>query len=401
MKDLWSLVRVALAILALPLAATAAVSALANSASTESVTVAELRAKAESRRLASFRNHMVSIDSTGAVRGRVVTSANESVAGLGDMKVFFIRNGEIVSQVYSRGDGSFEAFGLSEGDYSFVATGAKGFAAFGVRATTESNDDTNNLIEVGTISPKFERVMQILEGRLPTEVVSEIAASGGSRPAPGANRVEIVNGKLNGTLTTLAGGLQDAMVYLVKGNEKVAEVAAEASGSFSVDGLLPGMYEFVATTSTGMAAISFEAVSQEAGGAEAAAESVVENRNTFDAAAPSEALDVAVTMPQDEVIVDEQFIQASNDAGVASNAAYAQPYPMTGTDIGYGAAAGGSCGGAGDWGGYSGCGCGGGGAGMGPWASVARFAILGWILTELFDNIDFSDTNNNASPNNT
>jgi hypothetical protein len=63
---------------------------------------------------------------------------------------------------------------------------------------------------------------------------------------------------------------------------------------------------------------------------------------------------------------------------------------MVGNDIACGAAAGGCCGATGDWGG--GCGGGGGGyGGLGGLAGLGRLAILGWILTELFDNVDWDD----------
>lgn len=403
MKEFWSLVRIALAVLALPLAATAAVSALSSGGAGESAAVASLRALAESRMTASFRNHAVSIDDQGVVRGRVVSAAGGNVAGLGEMKVFFVRDGKIASQVFSGEDGSFEAAGLSEGNYSFIASGKNGFAAFGVRASNSENLDTNNLIEVGAVSPKNDRVLEILNGHLPGEVVSEISnnAASGS-PAPGANRVQVVAGKMVGQLTALAGNLQNAVVHLVRDNQEIGSTAALTDGSFEFEGVEPGMYEFVATSATGMAALSFEAVAQEETivSEQLLSESVVANRPTFqsfDTALPAQNLAVAMTLPQDGEIVEEQFEYVS-EPYIVEEVTYSEPYTIVGDDIGMGAAMGGSYGSAGAWGGFGG----GGGAGFlgGGLPGIARLAILGWVLTELFDEIDFSRPPADASPNN-
>ncbi len=431
MKDLWAVLRIALAVLALPLAATAAVSALSDRGESISENVLAVRA-AHAMKSASFRNHSVFVDDSGVVRGRVVSTAGDTVTGLDEMKIFFVRDGEIATNVYSRPDGSFEATGLEEGNYSFVATGANGFGAFGLRVVKGENSQTNNLIEVGTVSPKFERLTEIIGDRLPAEVVSEIEADAlvaVSSPAPGANRVQVVDGKVSGTLASLTGNVDGAEVHLIRDQEKIAEVATDSEGKFELDGIEPGVYEFVAFSPSGMAAISFEAVAQDettvvepmlsatelaaatGEGSEVlsqeiisqdAGSSVVAPGVGFDNGYAASSLDVCTTCGTDGLIVGEQFDYACDSCGL--NAPYTDPYAYPGTQISTGAAAGGCCGSAGNWGGFAGgCGggCGGGGAGfggLGGLAGLGRLAILGWVLTELFDEIDFSNNNNNLPP---
>lgn len=379
-----SLFRLSATVLALPLFATAAVSAMSGGGSRAVDMLVEFKQPAR-QSTASFRNHLVSIDQDGVVRGRVVAAADRGLTGLENMKVFFVRNGEIASQVYTRGDGSFEAIGLKEGVYSFVATGGKGFAAFGLRLTAEPNQLTNNLIEVGTASPRFEKVLEILGEKLPAQVVAGIVPVNETVPAPGANRVQLDGGNLVGSLTSFGASVAGATVSLVRNGEKVGETVADESGNFSVSDLEPGIYEFVATGGSGVAVLSFEAVEQDS--------VVSDGVASFDTAVPAQSMDVAMTAPGDQMIVNDQFGYACDSCN--SVATYSEPYAYTGTSVGCGVAAGGCCGSAGNWGGYSSC-CGGGGmggafgGGMGGLAGIAKFAILGWILTELFNEIDFS-----------
>lgn len=394
--------RLVASVLALPMVATAAVSALSSGGAWPlSDKLTDLHRSAYQMN-ASYRNHLVSVDELGVVRGRLVNAA-EGVRGLENMKVFFVRDGALASQVYTREDGTFEAAGLREGDYSFVATGANGFAAFGVRLTRLPNELTNNLMEVGAASPQFEKVIALLKDKLPAEVTSEIHSATSTALAAGANRVRINSGKLTGTLAGLNGSASGAEVNLIGAGDLAYKTTADGEGNFSVDGVEPGVYEFVATGASGVAVLSFEAVSQEEGSVVAETSEVVSDAAAgFDAAVPAGSLDVAMTAPSDQVMVSDQFNYACDSCGTAS---YAEPYAYTGTEIGCGTAAGGCCGASNNWSGYSscggGCGCGGGAAGgLGGLGGIAKFAILGWILTELFNEIDFSSPNT-ASPDNT
>lgn len=378
MKDIFSIFRLALTLFALPIVATAAVSAhqyMNEAQPIEATSVIAKPAKTKSLLSGTFRNHSVAIDQDGVVRGRIGNAAAaEGMIGLGDMKVFFLKDGEIAYQSYTAADGSFEVAGLEEGNYSFVATGDQGFAAFGVNLSRGLEMATNNLIEVATISPSFRGLAKILEGKLPGSVVDSIfASSQPGEPITGSNRVQIIDGKVNGVLanSSVKEG-QDAKVHLIKQSEKVGEAQVDENGMFTFEDVEPGVYEFVAAGSEGIAALGFEAVVQDevpAGGS--------------DAQFASPMLDVLTTYGPDRVIVFEQynFYNTPQDAlppGVDPG--------FVPTEISSGIAAGG-------YGAPAGFG-GGGFGGGGGLVSLGRFAILGWILTELFDEIDFSRNDN-------
>lgn len=394
MKEFYSVFRLALAVIVLPLFATAAVSSHSYFTENQPSLVGEgpmagivASKKAPSLLAGTFRNHTVAIGADGVVRGRVGKAiSDQDASGVSNLKVFFIRDGKIAYQGYSAEDGSFQAAGLEPGAYSFVATGSKGFAAFGVRLADSHTSETNNIIEVAPISPEFDRVVSILghDLGLPAEVLAEMSfVDNGSVPAPGSNLVSVRNGVLVGNVNSLAEASApgETKVHLLKDKELVGSMVVENNGSFRFDGIEPGVYEFVSKGPEGISALSFEAIDQDSvvvdGG-----EMIVAQGNHI-----SPALDVTSTVPGDQHIVGEQLGYANEFGGSVVDGSF------VGSEVGCGVAAGGCCGGAGDWGGFGGCGggCGGGGfGGGGALASLARFAILGWILTELFDNIDFS-----------
>jgi hypothetical protein len=391
--------RLVAAVLALPLVATAAVSALSSGGAWPLADKLFDLQRSTHQMNASYRHHLVSVDELGVVRGRLVNAA-AGVRGLENMKVFFVRDGELASQVYTREDGTFEAVGLREGDYSFVATGANGFAAFGVRLTQLPNELTNNLMEVGAASPQFEKVIALLKDKLPVEVTAEIESATAATLAAGANRVRIESGRLSGRLAGLNGSAAGAEVHLIGTGDTEFRATADGEGNFTVEGVEPGVYEFVATGKTGVAVLRFEAVQEEGSVVAETSQVISDSAAGFDAAMPAGSLDVAMTAPSDQMMVSDQFNYACDSCGTGS---YAEPYANAATEIGCGTAAGGCCGSSGNWSGYSSCGggCGGGGgAGLGGLGGIAKFAILGWILTELFNEIDFSNPNP-ASPNNT
>jgi hypothetical protein len=401
MKDFLNTLRFAFAILALPLAATAAVSAQQYFSENSPVSYSDDVVKAIPASTANaptpaplkktlagtFRNHTVSIDADGIVRGRVaIASDAEGVTGLGDMKVFFLKDGKIAHQTYTIEDGSFEAQNLESGNYSFVATGKNGFAAFGVSLSENGESTTNNLIEVATVSPNFAQLATIIDGRFPKTIVDQIVNNSSlpfDGPVTGSNRVQIIDGKIKGHLVSLNGtDNNNAEVRLSKGSELVAKTNVDENGSFSFANVQPGVYEFVSAGSEGIAALSFEAVQD-------GAVSVIEGGTGAVEAAPAgyvaQDLDVAPTMASDSTIVGEQFDFASTS--------YEYPSYYAGSEIGCGIATGGCCGGSGNWSGFSG-GCGGGCGGFGGLGGgrLLTSGLLIWALIEAFNN-------NNNTPN--
>ena len=396
MKNTMGYARFAFYVLALPLLATAAVSAhqfLLDNTPIKTSGPAVV-SRAVSGLTGSFRNHTLAVDEQGTVKGRVnVVNRDFSVSGLSALRVCLVRDGKIAHVVDTNSLGQFEFSGVEEGVYSFVATGKDGFAACGVKVAQGVGANT---MEVAVVNPDFKQVREIFDATPATDV--SLASAGTEQPTriDGNNRVATSNGNLVGKLFDFVSGAVPAetKTYLLKNNQRIAEATVDAFGQFNFAGVEPGVYEFVAAGPTGYAAVSFEAVAQEAVAQEAVpqvAEGVVEGSVVEEGlAAPAQQLDVPMTAAGDHVVVGEQLNSACDACTSGAPAVDAYAGPMVGNDIACGAAAGGCCGATGDWGG--GCGGGGGGyGGLGGLAGLGRLAILGWILTELFDNVDWDD----------
>lgn len=395
MKNTFGYARFAFYVLALPLLATAAVSAhqfLLDNTPIKTAGPAVV-SRAVSGLTGSFRNHTLAVDEQGTVKGRVnVVNRDFSVSGLSALRVCLVRDGKIAHVVDSNSLGQFEFTGVEEGVYSFVATGKDGFAACGVKVAKGQGANT---MEVAVVNPDFQQVREIFEA---TPVAAEVLASAGAEQPTridGNNRVSTSNGNLVGKLFDFVSGAVSAetKAYLLKNNVRIAEAAVDAFGQFNFAGVEPGVYEFVAAGPTGYAAVSFEAVAQEVQAAQSA-DVVVEGSVVEEGVvAPAQQLDVPMTAAGDHVVVGEQLNTACDACTAGAPVVDAYAGPMIGNDIACGAAAGGCCGASDNWGGYcgGGGGAGGGYGGIGGLAGLGRLAILGWILTELFDNIDWDD----------
>ena len=268
MKNKWKTVKLGLMLFALPLMATAAATAhqLMVDASPISLNI-ETPAAVDSA-IGLARVHTVALNRNGAVEGRIASldGVNE---GLAELKVYFVQNGEVISETSTNENGSFIAQQIPEGAYSFVASGASGFAAYGVRVVSDATGKLDNLMEAAAVSPSFDSVKQIIKDKLPAEVTDQILSTVVSDEdrVVGSNRVRLNNGQLQGSVVALLGdrdSVAGTYVHIIRDNNQVAEVQADSSGSFMVSDLEPGVYDFVAAGPSGFAAVSFEAVQDEA-----------------------------------------------------------------------------------------------------------------------------------------
>ncbi len=390
MREVWKSIRLAAYVIALPLAITAAVSAhqrLLDAQPIGTLTAKETSAAKAPVMAGTYRGHTLSVDDLGAVHGRLTTWIDGELSGLAKTRVILVREGAIAHLTKTSADGSFDVFGVEPGDYSFVATNGKHFATFGVRIVpVDAEVEAADVIEVATVDADSVAVVNILETQLPVEALAEMELTRSSTAVPtGANLVQIEDGRLTGRLFSLSELPLDNVTITLISAEDSQELTPQADGSFVVDNLSAGAYDFVAIGSAGFAVLRFEAIDSR--DPVLAANSPMLFASTAGNPAPvvaAPALEVALTMPQDEGIVGEQLTFTQGD----STPSVMEGQPI-GTDVGYGVAAGGTCGGYENWGGFGG-GCGCGGFGGGGLAGLGRWAILGWILTKLFDEIDFS-----------
>ena len=407
---------------ALPIVATAAASAhqfLTNNAPIAEATSSMV---SDAGLISVQRSHTISLNESGSIEGRVATiDAGSKANGLADLKVFLVSNGEIQAETLTDNDGLFSLTNIGEGVYSFVATGESGFAAYGVRVVANNGSDTVNIMEAAAVSPQAAVVQQILKKQLPSDIAQEImdnaVVSDEAARVIGANKVSVKDGVLTGHVVPMLGELamvDGTSVFLIQGNEQIAEVTTDSTGSFAVEDVEPGVYDFVAAGPTGFAAVSFEAVDEASAASVDDIASVVTDSDEipvslepaiapvayqdipadipFDGGLVSDSLDVCTTCQQDSGFVSDQFSYAGDEV-VYDDAYVSSPIEYAGESVGCGAAAGGSCGSASNFSGYSSCsacnsGCGAGGSGGGLFGGrlfggaaggSSRFARLGLL----------------------
>jgi hypothetical protein len=448
MKMKLNFIKTVMMLMVLPLVATAAASAhqWLNDSNPISVDLDGI-VSVENDQLSSARVHTVALNRAGSIEGRIATinAETKQTVGLSDLKIYFVREGEIAQETKTNKEGIFSVDGVGEGVYSFVATGKSGFAAYGVRVVANNGSDQVNVMEAAAVSPRLSVVKRILKDKLPSKVTQEILAATESTQNRsnfvGANRVRLENGVLKGHVVPMlgeVGAVEGTYVHILQNDQQVAEVQADELGSFMVADLEPGVYDFVAAGSNGFAAVSFEAVqedaevgsvdemvlqsdSEEVPAAIPAVESFVEADpmayqdsipadipfDSYDSGYYGDSLDVCLTCGQDQGFVSDVAYGGGDYYQEAPvDYSYSAPIEYAGSSIGCGCASGGSCGSCGDFSGYSscssGCGAGGGGGGFFGGAGggiggsrLGRLALIGAIAVGI---VAIADQPTNPAP---
>ena len=359
MKTNWNLLKAGALLFALPLMATAAVSASQWVNDTAPIDLNVEVAEIESS-IGVTRNHAVSLNASGAVEGRVAAMNADGTQGIADLTVRFMSNGKVVQATTTSSDGSFRVEGLSEGNYSFIASGENGFAAYGVKVVGEAAG-IDNVMEATAVAPGVATVKQILDSNVAE--AAQTTSNTEDQAIVGANRVNLVDGKLVGTVRSLDNiSVEGTLVYILNGDEQVAKVETDANGNFSIADMTPGVYNFVSTGPSGYAAVSFEAIS----------ETVQEIPVAFSPAAAIQEIGFGNSLDVCTTCGTNSF--ASSDIVYDSAPAFQEsfaPVEYASETIGCGGACGATCGSCGNFSGFShggGASCGGacgGGGGIG------------------------------------
>ena len=264
MSNQWKTIRFGVLLFALPLVATAAASAhqwiVESSPSSIKVTPVAVASSISMERV-----HTVALNSEGVIEGRIATidGGTQNTEGIAKLKIYFVQDGTVVKESFTQTDGTFEVKGLPEGDYSFVASGQNGYAAYGVRVITDQTGQYSNVMEVAAVSKGVTSIQKIINDAAiaitdQDTTQGEVAIS----DFEGANQVKLVEGKLQGRVMTMTGSdeLGKTVIHIARNNETIAEVQADETGSFVVPDLEPGVYDFVAVGPSGIAVLAFEAV---------------------------------------------------------------------------------------------------------------------------------------------
>lgn len=348
--------------------------------------------------------HSISLSQNGTLEGRIASldTSTKAATGLAGLNVFFVKNNQVVSQTLTRGDGSFTAQGLTQGAYSFYAAGRNGFAAYGVYVT-QPQSGSLNVLEATTASANYHGIQQLLQQNVPIQVAQSVTATAqsvvGGTTLTNAKQVQLQGGRLTGRISSLIGPAQTVsglQVHLIQNNESVAQVQTDAAGSYSIPDVEPGIYDIVAVGTQGFAATRFEAV-----GSRGPITQIAYRKSI------AQEMDMALTCCQGEVPVVQGNQPVDYSMGnTAMEPSYAPtasaPIEYAGESVAYGGASGGSCGCAGNFGGFSGGGLvrgrfGGLRAGGAGGAGVGRLLTLGALAGGV---VAIAQDEDDASPNN-
>ena len=368
MSNFWNITKYGFALVALPLAVTAAVSAHQRIANATPISLEVTPVVSELSNIGVERCHTVALNRIGGVDGRVVSfAADQADRGLSDLVVRFVKNGKTVRQGKTDSDGVFSVNDIPEGVYSFIASGENGYAAYSIRVLSDATGQLSDVVEVAAV-PEVNAVDRLISKKIQAEAI-QAEASDAELSEAGVNRVVVLDGNLIGKVLDLDGnGIAKMQIDILKDGVSVASVISGDNGEYVVPDVQPGVYGLVAAGANNAAVVGFEAVE--------AVDQALEGSfvSTAGKALPSygESLVVYVAARQDlapEVAVEEEFVYES------------APIEYIGQSIACGGASG-SCGPVGRFGGgrFGGGRLGGGGLGGGVGGrGVGRLVAIGGL----------------------
>lgn len=365
MSDLFKIGRLALYVIALPLAITAVVSAEAFfSYSDGIVDDSELLASNPTTIDAAFGhiNHVLHIDANGGVSGQIMNRNGDGFQGSADMDVTLNSRGKVVAAATTGNDGVFHFENVTPGAYSFIATSENHVSTFGVYVLDDETPATETIqLSVAASGTNSAGVKEILNSDVQTVAYNY---------TPSVNEMVQIDQISRVTMSddnTITGRIQPLLwedqaqtfdltgnqVYLLDGNGVVANAPVEADGSYSISGVAPGIYDFVSFGPHGAAAFSVEIT-------EASGEPGKNVSFTNTAQDDAEDLNVILSEPVtgEDPEITVEFLGDSSQQGPGG---------------GYGGGGGGAGGFGGDWGG------------------IIGLALGAWVLSEAFNS-----SNNNA-----
>ena len=383
MSDLFKTLRLALYVVALPLAVTAVVSAESlltvqdGIISDTDMEVSTSTAPAALDAAHGQVNHVLHIDAAGGVSGQIMNRGEAGFYGASGMDVTLNRQGRVVASSTTGSDGVFRFDNVPAGAYSFIATSESNITTFGVYVFEGAGPADNEVqFSVAATDSNTSRVRDILNDDvksvsykyLPEEsevVVSSVASQVVQNP----------DGSVNGRITPLlwedAGQTFDLTgnrVFLLDNSGEVASANVDADGRYVLPNVPAGVYDFVSFGPHGAAALSVQVMANDSVATDSSVTQFASNAQVETIATPG--FDCVLCEPTTGGLVNAETVDVVVDL----------PQQMGGCcDNGYG-------------GGYGGGGGGGGfGGGFGDFGGLLGLALGAWVLSEAFDN-----NNNNA-----
>ena len=364
MSDLFKIGRLALYVVALPLAITAVVSAEAFfSYSDGLIDDSELLASNPTAIDAAYGqiNHVLHVDADGGVSGQIMNRNGDGFEGSADMDVTLNSRGQIVAAATTGNDGVFHFENVKPGAYSFIATSENHVSTFGVYVLDDETPETATIqLSVAASGANSAGVKEILNSDVQTVAYQYTPAVSELVNTEQISRVSLSSSNtIDGRIQPLRWedqaqtfDLTGNQVYLLDESGVVANTPVEADGSYSLSDVAPGIYDFVSFGPHGAAAFAVEITDPAAD---------AEKNVSFTSKGQEDSEELSVVLSEPVSGEDEITIEVLGDS------------PQNGYGGGYGGGGGGAGGFGGDWGG------------------IIGLALGAWVLTEAFNN-----SNNNA-----
>lgn len=322
-------------------------------------------------------SHVLNIDAGGGVSGRLLIQGEAGLHGASGLNITLNRTGRVSAEAITGADGTFRIENAAAGAYTLIATSENCLATFGVYVVAGE----------GLVLPANEIQFNVVAAcNNPVEVRSalnaDVAASqntyfpkASELPVTQASTVVSLkqDGTFNGRVVPLFWDSADKPfeltgneVHLFNRDGKVASVSVDAQGFFNFGTVAPGSYDFVSNGPHGAAAL---AIDVRAAGDVTARNAAAGNQYTDGCCFETVLCEPVVV--QESVVVEEVV---ANPAPIADQGCYDQ-------NCCGGFAGGGAC-------------CGGGGGGGGGFGGLGGFsdligAALGiWLISEAINNDD-------------
>lgn len=218
-----------------------------------------------------FSRQWVTANEMGDVTGSVVGLVPNDKSSVADLAVYLVQDYKVEIKTKTDAEGKFTLVGVKPGTYSLVVRGEEAIGAFSLKVLSRENGlHLTSDVEVRVVKPAT-KVGEILRAQtLPSyamrveptvELTSDpLVASRSFSPSQVVKANQ--DGQLVGKIGALRGDtdLSDLTVFILKDGQEVAKAPVAPNGEYSVSGLQPGVYGFVAAGESGFVATGFEFV---------------------------------------------------------------------------------------------------------------------------------------------
>jgi uncharacterized membrane protein YgcG len=222
-----------------------------------------------------FSKQWMKIDENGGIGGRILEITSVDKRPLPGLPVSLVQDGKVVASATSNERGEFRFKSIPIGSYSLVTRTNQSFAALALQVLdAQAGGHLSSDIEVRPVRSTGTRVQEIIRSQtVPmTTGSSFVTSTPSSDPIADERRFALShvvkldgNGNVVGRLAKPGVGsgnshVEGTSIFVLRGNDEVARTEVDAEGKFTISGLTPGVYGFIAAGASGIGATAFQVV---------------------------------------------------------------------------------------------------------------------------------------------